>query len=168
MKFIWNFSPEPVAARKGGRPSHRGFRWGLPAGPIKLPLDGRGRAVQASGDRPRLEPQLQLRLDHCSFLATQMCVVVSHASILSEECCTWELSAPGKKELPTRENAERAEARRPTVHGPAEGGFRRSRKSARGATAAPQAGAHAGCAICPIPVLPVHPRLRYFLSLCNL
>ena len=32
----------------------------------------------------------------------------------------------------------------------------------------PQAGAHAGCAICPIPVLPVHPRLRYFLYLCNL
>ena len=78
---------EAIAARKGWSANPTGVG-SLPAVPIKLPLDGRGRAVQASGGRPRLEPQLQLRLDHCSFLATQMCVVVSHASILSEECCT--------------------------------------------------------------------------------
>jgi len=29
----------------------------------------------------------------------------------------------------------------------------------RGAAAAPRDGAPAGCALCPIPVLPVHPRL---------
>ena len=42
-----------------------------------------------------VESQLQLRLDHCSFLATQMRVVFCHATILSEERCTWVLSAAG-------------------------------------------------------------------------
>ena len=77
------------------------------------------------------------------------------------------------EELPTAENAESAEARRPTVHGPAEGGFRRRRKSSRGATAAPPKRRGSGaprwssCAVqhgpkCFIPLLPVHPRLRRF------
>ncbi len=56
---------------------------------------GVDRTERESGTGP-YESQLQPRLDHCSFLATQMCLVFSHATILSEERCTWTLSASGE------------------------------------------------------------------------